>query len=68
MKYSICPDCGAHLDFGEMCDCKEGPEDGQRAAKGGEQHGGDITAAGGAVSRLADNAVRVGRGQSLRGA
>ena len=21
MKYKICPYCGAHLDFGEKCDC-----------------------------------------------
>ncbi len=69
MKFNICPDCGAHLDFGEVCDCKEGPEASRSAAgRGGEQDGGNITTAGGAVPRLADNAVRVGRGQSLRGA
>lgn len=63
MKFNICPDCGAHLDFGEVCDCKEGPEASRSAAgRGGEQDGGNITAAGGAVPRLADNAVRVGRG------
>ena len=22
MKYRVCPDCGAHLDPGESCDCK----------------------------------------------
>lgn len=22
MKYAICPRCGAHLDFGEVCDCR----------------------------------------------
>lgn len=21
MQYVICPRCGAHLDFGEKCDC-----------------------------------------------
>lgn len=21
MKYKVCSDCGAHLDFGERCDC-----------------------------------------------
>lgn len=69
MKFNTCPECGAHLDFGEACDCKEGPEDSRSATgRGGEQDGGNITAAGGTVSRLTDNAVRVGRGQSLRGA
>ena len=23
MKYRICPRCGAHLDYGERCDCEE---------------------------------------------
>jgi hypothetical protein len=23
MQYKICPDCGAHLDFGERCDCQD---------------------------------------------
>ena len=23
MKHKICPDCGASLDFGEVCDCKK---------------------------------------------
>ena len=23
MKYRICPYCGAHLDYGERCDCQE---------------------------------------------
>lgn len=22
MKFSVCPDCGAHLDHGEVCDCR----------------------------------------------
>lgn len=69
MKFNICLDCGAHLDFGEACDCKEGPEDSRSTAgRGGDQNGGDVTAAGGAIPRLTDNAVRVGRCQSLRGA
>lgn len=67
MKYNICPDCGAHLDFGEACNCKEEAETRRSlAGRGGDQNGDHITAAGGAVSRFTDNAVRVGRGQSLR--
>ena len=28
--YNVCPDCGAHLDPGETCDCKnEKPEQGK---------------------------------------
>lgn len=30
MQYKTCPRCGAHLDFGERCDCgdeKEPPRD-----------------------------------------
>lgn len=23
MKFKICPRCGAHLDYGEQCDCRE---------------------------------------------
>jgi len=23
MKYKECPACGAHLDYGEVCDCKK---------------------------------------------
>ena len=70
MKFNECPYCGAHLDFGEACDCTAREPEASRSAagRGGEQDGGNITAAGGAVPRLADNAVRVGRGQSLRGA
>lgn len=22
-KYEVCTDCGAHLDHGEQCDCRE---------------------------------------------
>lgn len=25
MKYKVCPDCGAHLDFGEKCGCRTLP-------------------------------------------
>lgn len=27
MKYKVCPDCGANLDFGEECDCKKNESD-----------------------------------------
>lgn len=33
MQYQTCPHCGAHLDFGERCNCrdkKEPPPDGNR--------------------------------------
>ena len=62
MKYTICPNCGAHLDFGETCDCKQGNEESRSAAgtKGGEQLGGHTTAASGALPRREDRAVRVG--------
>lgn len=23
MQYQTCPHCGAHLDFGERCDCRD---------------------------------------------
>ena len=26
MDYRVCPDCGAHLDPGEICDCQEADE------------------------------------------
>lgn len=26
-QYKTCPDCGAHLDFGEMCDCQDKAKD-----------------------------------------
>lgn len=28
--YNICPNCGAHLDPGEQCDCKDGIEENVR--------------------------------------
>lgn len=52
MKYMICPQCGAHLDFGESCDC--GEEKKRDKQKGVENDGGNITAAGGGVSRNDD--------------
>lgn len=34
MYYDICPDCGAHLDPGEKCDC-------EKARNGGRKINGD---------------------------
>ncbi len=63
MKYKVCPNCGSHLDFGEVCDCKREVEKERRegaARKGGELRGGYTPATGGAVSRNRDRAIRVG--------
>lgn len=57
MKFNICPDCGAHLDFGEVCDCSHEKENDEQ--KGGETFGGDIETAGGAIPRRRDRAARV---------
>ncbi len=27
MCYRVCPDCGANLDPGEVCDCRKPPEE-----------------------------------------
>ena len=27
MMYKVCPDCGAHLDSGERCDCEKELDD-----------------------------------------
>lgn len=64
--YRVCPDCGSNLDPGEICDCKiqrmKQPEEAaaEWERKGGERHERRIAAAGRAVSRYADRAVRVG--------
>ena len=26
MRYKVCQNCGAHLDFGERCDCRDKKE------------------------------------------
>ncbi len=33
-KFRVCPDCGAHLDFGERCDCQRKKEGGRPAGTG----------------------------------
>lgn len=35
--YRICPDCGAHLDHGEPCDCKESKTDREAGEEAGQQ-------------------------------
>ena len=68
MKYTVCASCGAHLDFGEVCDCKEQEESQRAVRKGGEDIGGRTETAGGAIPRNGDYAAGVERGESLRGA
>ena len=36
MSYKICPYCGAHLDPGEVCDCREKEKTPAGAANAGE--------------------------------
>jgi len=33
MNFRICPDCSAHLDFGERCDCQKEKETAPLARK-----------------------------------
>lgn len=60
VKYNVCERCGAHLDFGERCDCdKKDPQpDKQQREKGGDSDG--IASTRGAVPRNANFARRVG--------
>lgn len=30
MPYKECPNCGAHLDHGEHCDCEKGEKEDER--------------------------------------
>lgn len=34
MQYKVCCRCGAHLDFGEICDCRETEKEAAPAATG----------------------------------
>lgn len=36
MYYKTCPHCGAHLDFGEKCDCRAKRETAPGAANTGD--------------------------------
>ncbi len=39
--YRICPDCGAHLDPGEVCDCRDAEKahvSATNADEGGAEH------------------------------
>lgn len=61
--YYVCPDCGSHLDPGETCDCKkrQPEEEHSKIVFGGDlNYGGHIAAAGRALPRNGDRAVRVG--------
>lgn len=35
MFFRICPDCGAYLDPGEVCDCKKAPPPGGATPESG---------------------------------
>ena len=37
MQYKTCPHCGAHLDFGERCDCRDKKEPPPRREPGKRQ-------------------------------
>lgn len=58
MNY-VCPECGAHLDPGERCDCHEKREDAPDAA-------GTPSESGVATTSLSDLPVNVNPGLSLR--
>lgn len=60
MKYTVCPVCGAHLDFGETCDCKGNASRDDSDEKGGGRHGGGTVVGGGAVSWHSDRTVGAG--------
>ena len=36
MKYEVCPNCGAHLDHGEHCDCMKRKADKTTGASAGQ--------------------------------
>ncbi len=39
--YQVCPNCGAHLDPGEVCDCRDtekAPASAANANEGGVEH------------------------------
>lgn len=63
MKYNTCPVCGAHLDFGERCDCADAGRQAEARTgtpKGGEDNGGETTPASGEIPRNGHPAVRMG--------
>lgn len=38
--FRVCPDCGSHLDAGEICECRREPKDEMPAASIAEQERG----------------------------
>ena len=57
--YNTCPDCGAHLDPGESCDCKDRIEEKQRkpaVPMEVEQHTGQLRM----ILRSENEAITVG--------
>ena len=46
MKYKTCPECGAHLDYGERCDCRGKKEDAPSAKDAPKKHRPDCDGSG----------------------
>lgn len=59
--YKTCPDCGAHLDAGERCDCQNHPRAAQVSVKTTQRTPDDIRAAMMYTALTDENKRLVGR-------